>query len=93
MYEDFKPDRRPSSSMNNPTTKYNNVKKDPVTCITSRPQIVIDKRKRKQTEGAFICVRSKLVQKKKSRYDFCLKYLQTIRSMIFSSVETVARFP
>ena len=38
-----------------------------VTCITSRPKIVIDKRILTDADGAF--VRSKLVQKKKSRYN------------------------
>ena len=68
MHEDFKVDSSPSSSINNPTAKYN-FKKDsnpsPVACITSRPKIVIDRRK--QTVGAFNCVRSELVQEKKSR--------------------------
>lgn len=67
MHEDFKV-VRPSISRNNPTAKYN-VKNDsscsPVVCVTSRPKLVIDKRKK--TDGAFICVRPKLVQKKKSR--------------------------
>ena len=74
MHEDFKV-VRPSISRNNPTAKYN-VKKDsshspsPVVCITSRPKLVIDKNKK--TDGAFICVRPKLVQKKKSRYNLRL---------------------
>ena len=67
MHVDFKV-VRPSLRKKNPTEKFN-VKNDsiPVACITSRPKIVIDERK--QTNGAFICIRPKLVQKKKSRYN------------------------
>ena len=67
MHEDFKV-VRPSIRSKNPTEKYN-VKKDSVpvpACMTSRPKIVSDKKT--QSNGAFICVRPKLVQKKKSRY-------------------------
>ena len=66
MHEDYKV-LRPSLRRKNPTEKYN-VKEDlgpcPVACVTSRPKLVS-----KQTNGAFVCVRPKLVQKKKSRYN------------------------
>ena len=67
MHEDFKV-VRPSIRKKNPTEKYNVQKGTvPVACMISRPKLVSDERS--QTNGAFICIRPKLVQKKKSRYN------------------------